>query len=226
MVSVNPFVRANTWKLEKYFQTIVTKSKITPPAAGKAFLHSHISILKHLKTTTTDPRAITPDDFNFFHQQLTQKSEQIIEKVTDEASTLELFSLFEILGQYRHISKFLEKKINSDMSITIRLTVETPDQVYEQAIDGSALVMLPLIQSLSAKIEKHQKANKKEKRRSDKSNLPHGPVFGKPLDQLLEQQKIGFPSYKIPWFLKDAIDTITLKGLRSRVFFFLFCFFC
>lgn len=72
---------------------------------------------------------------------------QSSEKLNDTTST-KLNELIETLHQYRHIENFLEKKYINDLPMTVRLTVETPEQVYEKTIDGTVHFLQPLIQVL------------------------------------------------------------------------------
>lgn len=209
MICMNDFIRANTWKMEKYFQAIVSQSP-TPPKL-------------------TDPNACTGQDILYFHNILTHNTTKILQLVEeDDRLYSQLSDLLEGLRQYRHIDKFLEKKYTSDQPATIRLSIETEEQTYEQTLDGTVLFLQPLILKLivflflflsQTEIRKHE--TKKQKNapkvaREAKKEVKRDPtVFGKPLDELMDYQQSFKPDLKIPEFLGDALSYILMKGSTS-----------
>lgn len=76
---------------------------------------------------------------------------KLLSLVDSTETASKISELLETLNQYRHIENFLDKKYLNDVPVTFRLTVETPEQVYEQTIDGSVHFLQPLIQVLMVK---------------------------------------------------------------------------
>eukprot|EP01119_Soliformovum_irregulare_P014656 TRINITY_DN4018_c0_g1_i1.p1 TRINITY_DN4018_c0_g1~~TRINITY_DN4018_c0_g1_i1.p1 ORF type:complete len:984 (+),score=292.65 TRINITY_DN4018_c0_g1_i1:46-2997(+) len=204
MTWLNDFIKANSWRMEKYFQTVSLPVNVPKLA---------------------EPKTQSEADIRWFHNLLTKNTDRLIQLAEEDKMGDYMGELLDGLGQYRHIDKFLEKKYSADQPATIRLSIETQEGTYEEALEGSVLLLQPLILKLTSEISKHAKKQPKptEPKKGDSKNSTKEDnstkVFGRNLEELMAQQQTKFPSLRVPVFLQDALQFILLRGLGTEGIF-------
>jgi hypothetical protein len=98
--------------------------------------------------TITDPNAATDSDFAFFQNILVGKKKAILQSVEDTTKKNNLKELLDTITQYKHINNFLGPEYKNENPATIRLTVESNNQIFEYSLNGSASEMQALVQTV------------------------------------------------------------------------------
>ncbi|PRP75822.1 ras GTPase-activating protein with iq motif [Planoprotostelium fungivorum] len=201
MMSMNEFIKQNFWRMEKYLRLVVSP--------------------------VTAPRLIEPNvpkqDYALVHKVFAEHEHKILD-LYDSLSDAEkngvnrqqIEEVLTVFSQFRHIDNFLDKKFLSDETITIKMIVESGEQTFESGVDGSVLFLQPIIQKTVQKMRKHEmKKYPKNNKLAVESTL----VFGRSLEDYMQQQSRYFIDIDIPIFLSESIRAIMSKGLAVQNIF-------
>ena len=192
MMPLNDFIRANFWRMEKYFKSVFTTSTSQ-------------------YTPVVDPQGATDHDIRFLYDLFVSKRDKILELCDNQDVQASLKSAIQELGQYRHILNYLEAESPPETPALIRFTIETSDHCYEYVLPGSLNDLQPLAQGVYERLQKWEEKHKKDK----KPEVIDPTVFGKHLESVVEQQKLMKPNLKVPEFMQDAINQLFLTGTYS-----------
>jgi hypothetical protein len=158
--------------------------------------------------TFQDPQGATVNDIRFLYNLFISKRDKILELCETLDVNTPLKNALHELGQFRHIVTYLEAPSHPETPALIRITIETADNSYEYATNGSLADLHPLAQVIYERVQKWEEKHKKDK----KIEVYDPTIFGKPLEAIIEHQKQMKPNLKIPEFLQDAINQLLLTG--------------
>ena len=99
-----------------------------------------------------------------------------------------------------------------DKQIKLRVVVETEDdEVYDQDLTGTSALLMPTILEIQNLLNKTLK---------DKECLVvDNSVFARPIEGVMNKQKLRIVHLEIPEFMNIALTTLLLRGLDKVNFF-------
>eukprot|EP01114_Cavostelium_apophysatum_P015111 TRINITY_DN4052_c0_g1_i3.p1 TRINITY_DN4052_c0_g1~~TRINITY_DN4052_c0_g1_i3.p1 ORF type:complete len:946 (+),score=210.27 TRINITY_DN4052_c0_g1_i3:187-3024(+) len=202
MMCMNDYIKANRWKMEQYFQNIVSQSQTASVAAWKGVADSH---------------AISERDLAYFNKIISGQQDKIVQMVENASLRQQLLTMMEPLSQFRHIDNFTDKKDLTDAHLAVRLTVESGGKIFELSIDGTEESLHPLVLNIVSQMKKHQSKNKVIHTIRSKPTDPK--VFGKPLEQVMEMQAYTRPDLNIPEVMHESMAVVISKGMGVQGIF-------
>lgn len=120
------------------------------------------------------------------------------------------------LKRVQTLDEFIKKKSQMahsyDKQIKLRVVVETEDdEVYDQDLTGTSALLMPTILEIQNLLNKTLK---------DKECLVvDNSVFARPIEGVMNKQKLRIVHLEIPEFMNIALTTLLLRGLDKVNFF-------